>query len=145
MANQTIEDMVCEVHREEVWEQIKTKTDVDVDLFISNEGYPDEYTHRLAAAASEISHTHADETLVALGENWVLRASLGSYGELRFFPHNGTIFVPSFINKHHVPGMHGFDPQAPHSAACWLTNHDHYSAPKRIEGINDVMRLAAKS
>jgi len=67
------------------------------------------------------------------------------YGELWFLLNEGTIFVPSYMNQRHVPGMHGFDPHASNSAACWLTNHDAYPAPTRIEGINHVMRLAAKA
>lgn len=67
------------------------------------------------------------------------------YGEMWYLLKPGTIFVPSFMNQRHVPGMHGFDPQDPDSAACWLTNHDHYPAPARIEQIHHVMREAAQT
>ncbi|MEZ5413310.1 MAG: alkaline phosphatase family protein [Opitutaceae bacterium] len=67
------------------------------------------------------------------------------YGELWYLLNEGTIFVPSFMNQRHVPGMHGFDPKCPDSAACWLTNHAHYPKPSRIEEINRVMQLAAAS
>ncbi len=66
-------------------------------------------------------------------------------GELWYLLKQGTIFAPSFMNQRHVPGMHGYDPQDLDSAACWLTNHDHYEAPDRIEKINRVMRQAAQS
>jgi hypothetical protein len=65
------------------------------------------------------------------------------YGELWFLLNNGVIFAPSFMNRHRVPAMHGFDPREPDSAACWLSNHDGYTAPRRIEGIFAVMRAAA--
>lgn len=65
------------------------------------------------------------------------------YGELWYLLHEGVIFAPSFMNQRHVPGMHGYDPAAPGSAACWLTNHDRYAPPARIEQINRVMREAA--
>lgn len=67
------------------------------------------------------------------------------YGELWYLLKQGTIFAPSFMNQRHVPGMHGYDPRDPDSAACWLTNHTHYAAPPRIEQINRVMREAAES
>ena len=57
----------------------------------------------------------------------------------------GTIFAPSFMNQRHVHGMHGFDPQDADSAACWLTNHEHYIAPTRIEKIHDVMLAASRT
>jgi hypothetical protein len=65
------------------------------------------------------------------------------YGELWFLLHNGVIFAPSFMNRHRVPAMHGFDPREADSRACWLCNHDRYPAPRRIDGIFDVMRIAA--
>lgn len=82
MVNQAVEDMVCEVHGTEVWEQIKAKAGVDVDVFISNESYPDDYTYRLVAAASELGNTPAEDILFAFGEHWVLRTATEGYGEL---------------------------------------------------------------
>ena len=76
MVNQAIEQMVCETHGEEAWEKIKEMAGIDVDVFISNEGYPDDYTYRLVAAASELSKTPADEILEAFGEHWVLRTAM---------------------------------------------------------------------
>lgn len=67
------------------------------------------------------------------------------YGELWYVLKQGTIFAPSFMNQRHVPGMHGYEPQESESAACWLTNHDHYQKPARIEKIHDVMQEAAHS
>lgn len=74
MVNQAIEQMVTEIHGEEAWEKIKEMAGIDVDVFISNEGYPDDYTYRLVAAASELSQTPAEEILEAFGEHWLLRS-----------------------------------------------------------------------
>ncbi len=79
---------------------------------------------------------------VALAENGCLFPDR-RYGELWFLLNNGVIFVPSFMNRHRVPAMHGFDPREPDSAACWLANHADYEAPKRIEQIFFVMQAAA--
>jgi len=101
MVNQAIEDMVCEVHGEEVWELIKTKAEVDVDVFISNESYPDDYTYRLVAAASEVSKAPADEILVAFGEHWILRTASEGYGELM---HAGGSNLKDFLVN--LPNFH---------------------------------------
>lgn len=69
----------------------------------------------------------------------------GRYGELWYLLDEGTLFAPSFMNQRKVTGMHGYDPAAPGSAACWLTNHNAYAPPARIEQINRVMREAAAS
>ena len=82
MVNQAIEDMVCEIHGPEMWEDIKPRAGVDVDVFISNEGYPDDYTYRLVAAASDLSNTSAEVILEAFGQHWILRTASEGYGDL---------------------------------------------------------------
>ena len=67
----------------------------------------------------------------------------GRYGELFYLLNNGVIFAPSYMNQRRVPAMHGFAPEEPDSAACWLTNFQHDQPPPRIEGIFQVMRQAA--
>ena len=44
------------------------KAGVDVEVFMSNEGYPDEITYSLVAAASEVLRTPAEQILAWLGE-----------------------------------------------------------------------------
>jgi len=65
------------------------------------------------------------------------------FGEVFYLLKPGTIFVPCYMARHRVPAMHGFDPDHPSSAACWLTSHP-VEAPKRIEGIFGVMKSAAE-
>jgi len=81
----------------------------------------------------------SDEELAANGCLFESRR----YGELWYLLPEGTIFAPSFMNQRHVVGMHGYDPQEPASAACWLTNHAAYEPPHRIEQINRVMKEAS--
>jgi len=69
----------------------------------------------------------------------------GRYGELFYLLDNGIIFAPSYMNQRRVPAMHGFDPDEPESAACWLTTHPDPDPPKRIEGIFKTMLRAAGS
>lgn len=82
MVNKAIEDMVCANHGEAVWEQIKAEAGVDVDVFMSNEGYPDEITYQLVGAASKILKLPADAILEAFGEHWVLHTAQEGYGGL---------------------------------------------------------------
>lgn len=82
MVNKAVEEMVCRHHGEAVWERIKAKAGVDVDVFISNDPYPDEITYRLVVAASEIIGVPADRILEAFGEHWVLHTARDGYGGL---------------------------------------------------------------
>jgi hypothetical protein len=68
----------------------------------------------------------------------------GRYGELFYLLPPGTIFAPSFMNQKRVPGMHGYDPDHPDSAACWLTNHPTARAPG-LQNIFKVMQDAMNS
>ena len=54
MVNKALQNMVVEAHGEQIWEQIRTRAGVDIEVFVSNQGYPDEITYQLAGAASEV-------------------------------------------------------------------------------------------
>jgi hypothetical protein len=72
LVNKGVEDLVVSNFGEEKWELIKSKAAVDVDVFISNEGYPDEITYKLVGAASEVMGT----------PHWVLKTAAKSYGPM---------------------------------------------------------------
>jgi hypothetical protein len=82
MVNKAVEDMVCATYGEAMWEKVKEQAGVDVDVFISNEGYPDEMTYQLVGALSELSGTPPAQILEAFGEHWVLKTAREGYGEL---------------------------------------------------------------
>ena len=82
MVNRALEEMVCEAHGEAIWEQIKLKAGVDVDVFLSHEGYPDEMTYQLVGAASEVLKAPASDLLEAFGGHWVLKTAVQGYGHL---------------------------------------------------------------
>ncbi len=46
---------------------IKEKSGLDVEMFISNEGYPDDITYKLVGAASEVLGLPAEKILQAFG------------------------------------------------------------------------------
>lgn len=82
MVNRAVEDMVCRHHGEAAWETIKARAGVDIDVFMSNEGYPDEITYNLVAAASEVLSLPAEQILMGFGEHWILHTAQESYGGL---------------------------------------------------------------
>jgi hypothetical protein len=82
LVNKAVEELVVTNFGEEKWEAIKLKAGVDVDAFISNEGYPDEMTYTLVGAASEVLGLPAEQILIAFGEHWVLKTASHSYGPM---------------------------------------------------------------
>jgi hypothetical protein len=101
MVNKAVEDMVCALHGEAMWEQVKARACVDVDVFISNEGYPDAVTYRLVQAVSELTATPADAILEAFGEHWILKTAREGYGELM---DAGGRSLPEFLTN--LPDFH---------------------------------------
>ncbi|MDZ8080328.1 MAG: heme NO-binding domain-containing protein [Nostoc sp. DcaGUA01] len=82
LVNKAIQDMVCSRFSEETWKIIKHKAEVDVDVFISMEGYPDDITHRLVKAASDVLGLSPTEIMQAFGEFWVQYTAEEGYGEM---------------------------------------------------------------
>jgi len=82
MVNKAIEDMITSQHGEELWERVRARAGVNVEVFISNESYPDEITYGLVVAASEILEQPAADILHAFGEWWVLKTANEGYGAL---------------------------------------------------------------
>ena len=82
MVNKAVEEMVCLHHGEGVWEQIKSRAGVDVDVFMSNESYSDDITYNLVGAASEVLQVPAEQILIGFGEHWILHTAQEGYGGL---------------------------------------------------------------
>ncbi len=101
MVNKAVEEMVCLHHGEAVWEQIKQRAGVEVDVFVSNEGYSDDITYRLVGAASEILKQPADTILLAFGEHWILNTAQEGYGGLM---RAGGRTLPEFMAN--LPNFH---------------------------------------
>jgi hypothetical protein len=82
MVNKSIEEMVVSAHGEETWERIKEKAGVDVEVFISSEGYSDELTYSLVFAASDVLGVPAGEILEAFGVHWIVNTAQKGYGDM---------------------------------------------------------------
>jgi hypothetical protein len=101
LVNNAIEELVISNYGEEKWLSIKQKAGVDVEVFISNEGYSDEITYKLVAAASEVLGISVREVLIAFGEHWVLKTALHGYGVM--MRSGGTSLKEFLIN---LPNLH---------------------------------------
>jgi hypothetical protein len=66
------------------------------------------------------------------------------YGELFYLLPSGSLFVPSFLNQRKVTGMHGYAPEYPDSAACWLSNTATLPV-QALQHIFPVMSAAARA
>ncbi len=82
LVNKAVEELVVTGFGEDKWEAIKEKAGVDVDVFISNECYPDEMTYKLVGAAVEVLGLPSETILNALGEHWVFKTAATSYGPM---------------------------------------------------------------
>jgi hypothetical protein len=82
LVNKALADMLCANFGERVWNDIKTRAEVDVEVFISMEPYPDEITYRLIAASSEILGRSEAEIIEGFGFYWVLFTATEGYGKL---------------------------------------------------------------
>ena len=82
IVNKAIEDLVKENFGVEKWDKVKSRSGVDIDVFLSNEPYNDDITYKLAGAVSEEMNMPLNQVLNAFGEWWVLRTGKEKYGGL---------------------------------------------------------------
>lgn len=82
MVNNAIQELVCSRFGEDAWERIMQRAGVDIDVFVSNEGYDDKITYDLVGAASVELGLPADAILEAFGEHWILHTGRIGYGQL---------------------------------------------------------------
>lgn len=135
LVNKAIEDMVCNRFGEETWETIKQKAEVDEDAFISMEAYPDDLTHRLVRAASEVLLMSPQEILQAFGEYWVLYTAKEGYGEVMDMAgDNLPEFLQNLDNLHARVGI-SFPQLKPPSFNCTHIQEDslhlHYHSTRQ--------------
>ena len=81
LVNKGVEDLITRNFGEEKWAAVKAKAGVDIEVFISNESYPDSITYDLVGAASAVLGVEAEAILIQFGEHWVQIAN-ESYGPM---------------------------------------------------------------
>jgi len=99
--NKALEELVTETFGEKVWENIKIKSNIDIDYFISNQSYNDQITYDIAIAISNETKTPLNETLTLFGEWWILKTAKEKYGSLLSF---GGKDIKEFLE--HLPDFH---------------------------------------
>lgn len=82
LVNKAVEGLVISNYGEETWERIKQKAGVDVEIFISNDPYPDNITYDLLTAATEVLDARAEDILRLLGHYWISDVAVQHYGAL---------------------------------------------------------------
>jgi hypothetical protein len=82
LVNRAIEDLVTQGYGSDVWERIKREADVDIDVFVRMEAYPDDISYRLIAAASKVLDQSADQILGDFGRFWPRYTGREGYGEI---------------------------------------------------------------
>jgi len=79
IVNKSIEELVIANYGEEKWEEIKVKSNIDVDYFISSESYDDNITYALATTISQELGVSVDDVLKSFGEWWILHTAKNHY------------------------------------------------------------------
>lgn len=82
MVNKAIQDMVERRFGADTWLEVRDRSGIGIETFISNDRYPDEVTYKLVGAASETLGIPAADILEAFGEWWVLHTAVEGYGAL---------------------------------------------------------------
>jgi len=82
IVNKSIEELVVHNFGAEKWEEIKTKSNLDIEYFISNESYDDSVTFVLAQTIAENLNIPLSDVLHLFGEWWILHTGKNHYGYL---------------------------------------------------------------
>jgi hypothetical protein len=80
--NKAIEEHVVTTYGGDKWERVRCQAGLDIEVFVSNEAYPDEVSYKLVDAATDVLGISASEFLIGLGEHWVLKTGIDHYGPL---------------------------------------------------------------
>lgn len=101
MVNNAICELVNQRFGADVWQRVKARAGVDLEVFISNDGYDDQITYALVAATAEETGLTGQQVLEAFGEHWVLHTGRAGYGHM--FAAAGRT-LPEFL--HNLPSFH---------------------------------------
>lgn len=82
LVNKAVEGLILSNYGEETWDKIKQSAGVDVEIFISNDPYPDNITYDLLKAATEILKTPTADLLRWLGHYWISNIAVQHYGAM---------------------------------------------------------------
>lgn len=134
LVNKAVQDLVTRRFGEDTWNTIKREAQVEDDMFLSMESYPDDVTYRLVGAASAVLSVAAADLLEAFGEHWVTYTATEGYGE--FFRMGGAT-LPAFLqnlDRMHARVALSFPDLRPPSFRCTDVSERslslHYHSPR---------------
>jgi len=140
--NKSIQDLVIEYFGAEKWEQVKLASNINVDYFLSNEGYDDRITYQLAGAISEVANIPLSQVLFTFGEYWILKTGAEKYGRLmEAGGHNLLEFLENLPHFHNRIMMIYPKLTPPEFKVTDITTnsiHVHYFSKR--EGLQDFVR-----
>ena len=79
IVNKAIQDLVITNFGEQKWEDIRERSGIEEDFFISSQAYDDDITYKLAGAVSEEMKMSVSDVLIAFGEWWVIKTTKEKY------------------------------------------------------------------
>jgi hypothetical protein len=82
IVNKAIQDLVITNFGEQKWEDIRERSGIEEDFFISSEPYDDAITYKLAVAVSEEMNMPVSDVLITFGEWWVIKTTKEKYAGL---------------------------------------------------------------
>jgi hypothetical protein len=82
IVNKAIQDLVITNFGEQKWEDIRERSGIEEDFFISSEPYDDAITYKLAVAVSEVMNMSVSDVLITFGEWWVIKTTKEKYAGL---------------------------------------------------------------
>lgn len=103
IVNKSIQELVTANFGTSKWEEIKQKSNINIDFFISSELYDDNVTFELATTIAKDLNITVNDVLQLFGEWWILHTGKNHYGYL--LESGGNNFkaflenLPSFHNR----------------------------------------------
>lgn len=82
LVNRALQQLVCARCGVAVWDEVRAHAGVKEEVFMRMDSYPDEVTHRLVAAASDVLETPAADLLKEFGRYWMKYTMVEGYGAL---------------------------------------------------------------
>lgn len=79
MVNNALKDLICAEPDATLWKRVMHRAELDDDLFLTTESYPDGSTYRLVDAAAVEMNITTDEVLHRFGRWWVLKVGRNCY------------------------------------------------------------------
>lgn len=82
LVNQGLQDFVVSVGGDALWRSVRAAADVDTEMFVSGDIYPDAVTVQLVDAAGRMLDMPTERLLREFGKHWILYTARRGYGAI---------------------------------------------------------------